>query len=80
MATTRIRESYKIGKNQRLVRYYKPSEYLLVRIIEGFFVYLIFYPIYFVFYAIWWCIKTPIKLIVNLIKKYGKTIINKLHK
>ena len=72
MATTRIRESYKIGKNQRVVRYYKPSEYVVVNIINWCITYLFVLPITYLFKGLWWIIKTPIKLLVDLVKRKVK--------
>ena len=66
MANTRIRESTKVG-NARVVSYYKPSEYLLINVIRWC-LKAIAMPFVWIFKGLWWIIKTPIKLIVNLIK------------
>lgn len=64
MATTRIRESYKLGNGKRIVRYTKPSEYILVNILY----YITIFPVIMVFKILWWILSAPFKLIANMVK------------
>lgn len=68
MATTRIRRSHKTIGGGRIVSYYKPTEYLLVNIIEWILIIMIM-PFYYVCYGMYWIAKKIILLIIKLIKK-----------